>query len=149
MAIAIPPRFTSHIPHSTSDIPSVHFEEELDLDGDVEGQGVSSDGGADVAAWLAEDFHEEFAGRVGDLGLVAEAVVAGDEAADADDLDDIGERAEGGLGGGHAVDGALQGALAGFFKGDFAGNSAGGEERAIDVFISIFFMTGLRLPPPL
>src|SRR3954469_14256443 len=60
-------------------------EGELDLDRGVEGERVDADGGADVLAGIAEELEEEHAGPVGDLGLVGEGRVAGDERADAED----------------------------------------------------------------
>src|SRR6185369_1336614 len=129
LEIAAPQEDTGWYARCTAGL--LHLEEELDLDGDVQGEGVGADGGAGVAAGLAKDLDEELARAVGDLRLVAVAVLAGDEAADADDLADLRERAELGLRRGEAVDRALPCALAGPVEGYDVGDAAGGEEGAI------------------
>ena len=95
------------------------LEEEFGFYRCVEGEGVGADGGADVAAGVAHQLLEEFAGAVGYFGVVFEVWVGLDEDADADDAREAGPVAVEFCGGdGEGVDGALGGGFLGEVDGD-------------------------------
>ena len=61
----------------------------VDLDGGVHRQGRHADGGAGVAALVAENLDEEVRGTVGDLVLLGEGRIAGDEDGDLQQAADL------------------------------------------------------------
>src|SRR5699024_3156114 len=64
------------------------FDDDFDLDGGAQGQGVHSHGAASVLSAIAEDLPVEFGDAVDDGGLLGEVVGGVDEAGDLDDADD-------------------------------------------------------------
>lgn len=51
----------------------LHFDDQIEFDGGVEGEFGCADGAAGVDARISEDITQDFAGAVGDLGLIREA----------------------------------------------------------------------------
>src|SRR4051812_38188111 len=85
----------------------VRDEEELDLHGSVERQGVCANCRSRVATGVAEQFDQEFAGAIGDTGLGGEVRVAGDERANPGDASDLVDPAWQSVHGGERVDHTL------------------------------------------
>lgn len=109
----------------------VDFEHGFDFDRCAQGEGVGSDGGAGVATGFAEDGGHEFAGAVGDLGLVDEGIAAGDEHAEPDHLPDALEVADGRLCHGEDVEGAHFCRVDRLFECDLDAGATGGQKFTV------------------
>src|SRR5690606_6950428 len=106
---------------------SPHLDDGVDLDGEAEGEAVDADGGAGVAALVAEDLDHQVRAAVDDGGDGLEVAGGLDEAAQLDHADDALEVAvEGGRHLGQQVDAAHARRGLGLFRGDV------GADRALD-----------------
>src|SRR5690606_29135544 len=106
---------------------SLHLDDRVRLDGDAGGEAVDADGGAGVAALVAEHLDHQVRAAVDDGGDGLEVAGGLDEAAQLDDADDALEVAvEGGRHLGEQVDAAHAGGGLGLLGRDV------GADRALD-----------------
>lgn len=100
------------------------LDHEADFDGNAEGEGGDSDGGAGVPAGFTEDFDEEVGGTVDDLGVGGEIGFGVDVSAEADDFFNSAQASHFGLDDGEAgEERGFCGCLCGFdvaLRGDFS-----------------------------
>src|SRR5687768_12631372 len=100
------------------------LDDELDLDGYVEGQHRRADGRTGVPAEVTEDLGQELRGAVGDLRLAGEVGRGRHEDDGLHDPGDVVERADLGLDRGERVERALAGALVALLLRDRAAELA-------------------------
>ena len=106
---------------------SVNFDDHLDFDGHAGGEAGDADGAAGMPAAVAEDFDEEVAGAVGDLGMFLEFAGGVDEAEEFDDAGDAVEGTDFGAEGGEQLDGDGACGLAALFDVHVAAEASADE----------------------
>src|SRR5438094_9814451 len=111
---------------------SLHLEDDLDLDGNVDGQPGHADGRAGVLAdRLAEHFHHQVGEAVDHLRLLAEAVGRVDHAEHLHHALDLVEAPQRRAGGGEQVEADLARRLVALLHGELAADLAGQRRLAV------------------